>query len=69
MQLEADTDIAREITRDQMDISCLDCEEHVALGNVRSVITSKNILSFNCVISGSIEVVVRGGVGKVGSHL
>ena len=69
MQLEADTDIVREMTRGQIDISCPDCGEHIAWGNVSSVITSQNILSFDYVISGSIVVVVLGGVKKVGSHL
>ena len=68
MQLEADTDIVREMTRGQMVISCPDCGESVAWGNVRSVLTSKNILSFNCVLSGSTDVVVLGGVKRVGSH-
>ena len=68
MQLEADTDIVWEMTRGQMVISCPDCGESVAWGNVRSVLTSKNILSFNCVLSGSTDVVVLGGVKRVGSH-
>ena len=50
-------------------MSCPDCGEHIAWENVSSVITSKNILSFNYVISGSLDVVVQGGVRKVGSHL
>ena len=48
---------------------CPDCGERIAWGNVSSVITSKNILSFNYVISGSIVMVVLGGVKKVGSLL
>ena len=55
MQLEADTDIVREMTRGQMVISCPDCGESVAWGNIRSVLISKN-------------VVVLGGVKRVGSH-
>ena len=69
MQVEADTDIVRKMTGGQIDISYADCGESVALGNVRSVITSENILSFNYVISGSLDVVVQGSVRKVGSHL
>ena len=57
------------MTRGQMDMSCPDCGERIAWGNVSSVITSKNILSFNYVTSGSLDVVVQGSVRKVGSHL
>ena len=57
------------MTIGQLDISCPDSGERVAWGNVRSEITSKNILSFNYVISGSMDMVVLGGVRKVGSHL